>query len=45
MARMSDKEQAGNNFPICLSYDIKPVARSAASRRAAWTRMHRKSNG
>ena len=39
------KERAGNNFPVWLRYGIKPVARSAASRRAAWTPTHRKSSG
>jgi hypothetical protein len=39
------KERAVNNFPFCLQYVIKPVVKSAASRRNAWTRMHRKSSG
>jgi hypothetical protein len=42
---MTTKERAVNNFPFCLQYVIKPVVKSAASRRNAWTRMHRKSSG
>ena len=43
--RMSAKECAGNNFPVFPKYVIKPSARSQTGRRAAWTPMHRKSNG
>ena len=39
------KECAGNNFPVFPKYVIKPSARSQTGRRAAWTPMHRKSNG
>ena len=39
------QEWAGNLLLFCLRYVIKPVARSAASRRAAWTPLHRKSSG
>jgi hypothetical protein len=38
------KEQALNNFPILPQYGIKLFARSATSRGAAWTLMHRTSN-
>ena len=39
------KECAGNNFPVFPKYVIKPSAWSQTGRRAAWTPMHRKSNG
>ena len=39
------KERDGNNFPIFLKYGIKSLDRSATRRSAAWTPMHRESNG
>ena len=38
------EERAGSNFPVCPRYVIKPVARRAASRRAAWTSTHQASS-
>jgi len=43
--RRAAKECAGNNFPVFPKYVIKPSGRSQTGRRAAWTPMHRKSNG
>ena len=45
IATKRPKECAGNNFPVFPKYVIKPSARSQTGRRAAWTPMHRKSNG
>jgi len=45
LAATRPKECAGNNFPVFPKYVIKPSARSQTGRRAAWTPMHRKSNG
>jgi hypothetical protein len=42
---LQTKERAESNFPTCRRSAIKPVARSAASRRAAWTPTHRGSSG
>ena len=38
------KECAGNNFPV-FPNTLSALARSQTGRRAAWTPMHRNSNG
>jgi hypothetical protein len=42
---VGSKERAGNNFPVCLRYVIKPFAQNSASRSMAWMPMQRMSSG